>query len=191
MAKPRAPLEQLRASGREAQRLLRERGFESKESVIDKLVKDKDAPTLPGIPPYLPHPWTIRAAQRILYRILQLWRQEATKKEMNELRPFFAFLEKELGKLEAKFRREESKMPELIKSLKEVPVLKYVFGPGRNKENTAAMHRFLVDSLATLLAKNTHPEEVTVTEFANWFLDWSNDLYQLWISPAKRDDNKP
>lgn len=189
MAKLRAPIEQLRESGKEAQRLLRERGFEAREAVIDNLLKDKNAPMLPGIPPYLPHPWTIRAAQRILYDILKLWKQETKAKEQNDLKAFFAFLERELTALEEKFRAEEEGMPELIKSLKEVPVLKYVFGPMRNRENTEAMHRFLVDSLATLLAKTSAPERVTVSEFALWFLDWSNDLFSLWVKPEKSHED--
>lgn len=170
--------------------MLRERGFEARESVIDKLLKEKDAPELPGIPPYLPHPWTIRAAQRILYDILKLWRQETKAKQQNDLKAFFSFLERELNALEDKFKREESEMPELIKSLKEVPVLKYVFGPMRNRENTNAMHRFLVDSLATLLAKTSAPERVTVSEYANWFLDWSNDLFSLWVKPENSHDSE-
>lgn len=186
--KIRAPLEQLIAAGKEARRLLRKRGIEAKDSVLDTILKTEGAPTLPGIPVYLPQPSTILAAQRILYNILLLWREECGEDEerINQIKPFFVFLQAELNELVEKFSKEEQAMPELIKSLKEVPVLKYVFGPTRNRENTAAMHRFLVDGLATLLSKNSEPEKVTVEEFANWFLDWSQDLYDLWVEPKKR-----
>ena len=48
-----------------------------------------------------------------------------------------------------------------------------------------AMQRFYEDSFAVaIVLKNVE----TVSEYANWFLDWTQDLYVLWMKPEKRKD---
>jgi hypothetical protein len=183
--KKRAPIEQLREAGRVARQMLIDKGIHSKESVIDKIVSDAKAPMLPGIPAYLPHEWTIKATQRIMRDILVIWKEECgdDKKKANDITEFWKFIIKELHKQEKIFVKQEREMSELIKVSKEIPVLKDIFAPTRNKDNIIAINRFFVDSFAVgIVLKKNH----STSEYLMWFLDWTQDLHEYWIRPDKR-----
>ena len=185
--KKRLPIEQLREAGEQARKMLAEKGIISKESTIDKLFAEKETPTLPGIPAYLPHQWTLQVAQRMMMDLLILWKQDCkSKNSYNEnITEFFKFVVKELRRQEKKFYKEEQLMSKTIKLLDEVPVLKDVFSPTRKKESMHAIQRFFIDSFAVSITLNGSE---SVSEYANWFLDWTQDLYVLWMKPEKRKD---
>lgn len=187
MKKHRAPQEQLIEAGNQARRMLRERGIEAEELLLDAIMKEDGAPILPGLPPYLPHRWTIKAAQRMMYDLIILWKDHCGKNQdkLNNVTEFFRFVIKELRKQEKVYAREESRMPKLLKSLKVVPVLKEVFSPMRKRENIAAMQRFFIDSFAvSVIVKNNH----STAEYANWFIDWTEDLHKLWTRAEQKKD---
>src|ERR1035441_9020977 len=177
--KKRLPIEQLREVGKKAREMLVTKGILSKNSVIHKVLKDKNAPILPGIPAYIPKGWTIQVAQIIMRDFLIQWKEECKKKRYNveDISTFFKFIVKESRRQERKFKREMDRMPSLIKAMKDIPVLAEVFSPLRKKETMHAMQRFYEDSFAVaIILKNA----TTVSEYANWFLDWTNDLFTTW-----------
>lgn len=189
MAKKRPPIEQLLEAGKIARQMLQDKGLEARESVLDSIVKDKNAPFLPGLPRYLPHQWTVKAAQRIMYDILLMWKEECKddEKKCEDITAFWTFFITELREQEKMFEEDVEKQPELIKGLKEVPVLKDVFAPVRKLENNRAIQRFFVDVFAvSIVLKNNH----TTSEFSNWFLDWTQDLHALWLKPKDRENVK-
>lgn len=187
--KKRPPIEQLKAAGNIAKQMLVDKGILGKKSIINEILNSKDAPTLPGIPAYLPHQWTIQAAQRIMYDLLVIWRNKCKDNaaQLNDITEFFKFVVKELHREESEINKEIVNMPSFLKALKDVPVLKDVFSPIRKKENLKAMHHFFIDSFAVALTlKDNH----TTSDYANWFLEWTQDLYTLWVKPEERKDLK-
>lgn len=186
MTKKRAPIEQLLEAGKIAKQMLQDKGLEARKSVLDEVIKKKDAPVLPGIPVYLPHQWTLKAAQRIMYDILLMWKAECKDDEgkCENVTMFFTFLITQLRDQEKEYDKEVQDQPAFIKSLKEVPVLKDIFAPVRKRDNIKAIQRFFVDCFAvSIVLKNNH----STSEFANWFVDWTQDLYSLWLKPKERD----
>jgi hypothetical protein len=50
-----------------------------------------------------------------------------------------------------------------------------------------AIQRFFIDSFAVAVAlKNNY----STSDYANWFLDWTQDLYALWVKPEQRKNIK-
>lgn len=198
--KKRAPIEQLIEAGKVAKQMLKDKGIEAKSSVLDDIMKTKGSPTLPGIPTYLPHQWTLKAAQRIMYDLLLMWKEECvahpefsvgthkfTEDRGENITEFFTFVIQELRAQEKDYDKEVQDMPKLIKSLKEVPYLKEIFSPVRKRDNIKAIQRFFVDSFAVaIIVKNNR----STSEYVNWFLDWTQDLYALWVAPDERDKIK-
>ena len=185
MEKKRPPIEQLREAGKIARQMLVKRGIITEESVIDKILAEDNAPTLPGIPSYLPHRWTIKATQQIMRDIVILWRDECGDdlSKQENIHRFWLFAQKELYAQAKKFGKESKSMRKAMESMKEVPVLKDVFSPMRKKENAEALHRFIVDSFAVAIVVKHHD---TTSDYLNWFLDWTQDLETLWIQPKRR-----
>ena len=213
MTKKRAPIEQLREAGRAAHKMLIDRGIIAKESVIDQILKDSKSPKLPGIPAYLPHEWTIIASQRIMRDLVVMWKAKTESvaledykikkkkgyvakiivdtKKREDITEFWKFCLVSLKDQEKVFAKEKKAMPaklaEMEKKVGGVPVLKDVFSPMRKEENLNAIQHFLVDSFAVAIVVKKHD---TVTDYLNWFLDWTQDLHFLWVKPAKRKDIK-
>lgn len=187
--KRRIPREQLIEAGKIARKMLREKGIEAKKSILDEIMKSKGAPILPGLPTYLPHRWTLRASQRMLYDIILIWKEECKKdyKKMENITEFWKFMIKQLRKQEKVYKKELKQMPELISSLKQVPFLKDVFSPLQKYETMKAMQRFFVDSFAVSIALK---KNVLTSDYANWFLDWTTDLEKLWLPKKKREKLK-
>ncbi len=179
MKKKRLPIEQLREAGKTAHQMLVDKGIFAKTSIIDEIMSKEDSPTLPGIPPYLPHKWTITTAQRILRNLLIMWREETlndTDKREN-ITEFFKYVISILREEEKRYKKEMKNVPKLFKSIGSIPVIKDVFSPLRKKENTEAIHRFLIDSFAvSIMIKKNYD----VSTYANWFLDWTEEMYNLW-----------
>lgn len=185
MKKPRLPIEQLREAGRKARDLLVEKKIIAKDSFLDRLIHEKDAPMLPGIPAYLPHQWTLRASQQMLYDLLVIWKDQCKNKphKVESITEFFKFVVIELRAQEKKFEKEEKKMGKEIKDMKEVPVLKDIFSPGRKREISKTIQRFFIDSFAVSLVLK---QNTSTSEYANWFLDWTENMRRIWST----DDQK-
>ena len=189
--KKRLPIEQLREAGRLAKQMLIDRGILAKESVIDKILKDSKAPTLPGIPSYLPHEWTLKASQRIMRDIVVVWKDKCKndQKKLQNITEFWKFVIAQLREQEREFGKELTAMSGQVKtmdeSMKDVPVLKDIFSPMRKKENINAIQRFLIDSFAVAVVLKQHHN---TSEYLNWFIDWTQDMYLLWVQPKKRKD---
>lgn len=184
MGKKRLPIEQLRSVGKIARELLVEKGILAKDSILDRIVNDKDAPMLPGIPAYLPHQWTIKATQRMLYDLIVMWKIQCkgNLRKSEDITEFFKFVIGELRKQTKIFMKEEKKMAGEIKNFKEVPVLKEVFSPIQKRETAKVIQRFFMDSFAVaiVLKNNT-----STSEYANWFLDWTEEMKKIWVKTDK------
>ena len=189
MAKKRLPIEQLKAAGKAAKEMLVKRGIEAEHSIIDDIVGTENAPKLPGIPPYLPHRWTLSAAQRILYDLLIMWKAESKEEDRDNITLFFQFVVAKLREQEVEYNKELVQMPKTFKEMEEgnIPVIKDIFMPMRKKENLKAIQRFLIDSFAVAIILKRHE---SVADYSNWFLDWTQDLFLLWIAPDKRAEEK-
>lgn len=180
--KQRAPIEQLREASKLAREMLVKKGILSDKSIIDEIIQKEGAPLLPGIPAYLPHRWTIKASQRIMFDILIMWKDKTKKdqKTQESITAFFKFVIEEMRKQDLKYQDEINKMSSSLKTLTNIPVLKEVFSPVRKKENIHAIQHFFVDSFAVaIMLKQNH----TTSEYANWFLDWTESMHTLWTAP--------
>lgn len=187
--KRRLPHEQLVAAGKIARAMLVEKKIIAEDSVLDRIVNDKDAPMLPGIPAYLPHQWTIRAAQRMFYDILVTWKVECrdNTKKVENITAFFKFLISELRAQEIEFARQEKMMAAEIKQINDAPVLKDVFSPIQKKEVAKSIQRFFIDSFAiSVMLKSNH----TTSDYANWFLDWTEKMNEIWTKPKEEIKTK-
>jgi len=193
--KKRQSIDQLREAGKIATEMLRDRHIIADKSVIDQILQDSKAPTLPGIPAYLPHEWTIKAAQRVMRDIVIMWKEEfkdnPSARQKDDITEFWKFVVMKMRELETDFNREIVAIPAQVRKMEkqvgEVPLLKDVFGPWRKKENERAILHFLVDSFAiAVVVKQNH----SVGEYLEWFLEWTQDLHLLWIKPQKRKDFK-
>jgi hypothetical protein len=178
MSKKRAPIEQLKEAGRQAIKMLAKKGITTEASILDAILLDKTSPPIPGIPAYLPHQNTLKTAERIMFNLILLWREECTK------HPEFAIVKEDTkGNREDNitefFRFISQEMQEVEKAL-----IKDVFGPMRNLENAKAIHRFFIDSFAIAIVLKSND---TTADYANWFIEWTQDLYALWVTPDKRD----
>src|ERR1051326_3682426 len=177
--KKHAPIEQLRKAGAEARKKLIERGIVTEENSVQRLMKDKPKMILPGIPSYIPHKWTIKASQRLVYDLLKIWQEEAklSKKNVENLAFFIEFVVAELNKQEFLSKKKMKVMEKMIGRMKNVPVLGKIFEPINQFETTKAMNKFMVDSFAVAIMVNGQVS--STSEFAEWFLDWTNDIYSI------------
>jgi hypothetical protein len=190
--KLRAPTEQLREAGKVARQMLVKKGFIAEKSIIDGLLKKKGAPKLPGIPPYIPRPDTIKVTQRVMRDLVIMWKDECVRnpsykaldrtltegKDQN-ITEFFKFVLASLDEREEKFDKDMKKMKTtyINKVINDVPVIKEIFYPMRNKENLSALHHFFIDSFAlSIIIKSNH----NTSSYLNWFLDWTEEMYKLW-----------
>ena len=176
--KKRAPRKQLIEAGRIATKLAIERGLRSKDSVIDMLILDKTAPTLPGLPPYLPHRWTLKASQRMMYDMLLLWKNDS--KDQENIGEFFRFVIKEFAIQIENANKEVQETEKNIKTMKTVqntPVIREIFAPVQKKTTLKALQKFYIDCFAIAVMLKHNDE---VSEYAEWFLDWTNSLDHYW-----------
>ncbi len=189
MRKKRPPIKQLREAGRVAQEMLVQRGLQAKDSIIDNILNTRDAPALPGVPAYLPRPWTIESAQRMFRDLLVIWISKCREKDVNQnsedITEFWKFLVKEMRDQVTGINQEIVEMPRLLKQMKKVPFVKDIFSPMQKKETLKVMQRFFIDSFAIAIVLKNHS---SVSAYANWFLDWTQQLNQLWTAPEKRKE---
>lgn len=179
MNKRRAPYKQLMKAGKIANDELVKRGVLSSDNLVAELIRHNPKTLLPGIPSYLPHKWTVRSAQRLMYDLLRLWQYETKDpKQQDNLTMFIEFSIKEMKIQEDRAKKKMDMMPTLFMGMKDVPVLGEIFAPVNQYETTKAMTKFFVDCFAVSVIVNG--EVSTTTEFTKWFLKWSNDLYTMW-----------
>jgi len=89
--------------------MLQEKGIEAKKSILDEITNTEGTPMLPGIPYYLPHRWTLKKSQQIMYDLLLLWKDQCgqdKKKDPENITQFFQFIITELRKQEKDYDRE-------------------------------------------------------------------------------------
>ncbi len=184
----RAPLSQLRNVAQEAFRLLVKRRVVSEKNILEELAKDANAPVLPGVPSYLPHRWTIQAAQIAMHTIIKDW----VKKTNNDLMKqdnaseFFKYVISRMQEEEKKFKRDVKKTERMIKDMEDAPLLSDIFSPLQKYRTTKAMHKFFIDSFAISVIVHMNG---STGEYADWFLnDWSPALFKLWSRRDKKDD---
>jgi uncharacterized protein YifE (UPF0438 family) len=180
MIKKRLPIEQLREAKIIADEMLKKKGVIARDSIINAIEKDPNAPMLPGIPSYLPHEWTIAAGQLMLYRITKAWMSlnKNNNREIEKIDKFFIYILKRLKEEESKFKKDEKKMSKLIKKVKNVPILSEVFAPTRNKETAYALQKFFADSFAVAIVLKRND---TTSSYIDWFLnEWTVSMIGLW-----------
>lgn len=185
MEKKHAPIEELREAGKEANRLLREKGIHTRESTIDRILKENKT-VLPGIPAYLPHRWTLQESRRYMRDIIRLWveKNKKNQKRQENTSAFFAFLVTEMTRIEEEAQKKVNETPTLLKSLTEKLWVWRVFTPLRILETTQAITRFMVDSFAVSMVVKEHH---TTTEFAEWFMKWTLEMETFWMSKEEKD----
>ena len=187
--KKHAPINQLREAGREAQRMLVERGIHTPESAVDRILKENKV-ILPGIPAYLPHRWTLQESRRYMRDIIKLWidkNKSDAKKQENTLK-FFGFLVKQLEEVEKIAKERVDKTPEILRSMGDTKIpIHRVFSSLQLLETTQAITRFMVDAFAVSMVVKEH---ATTTEFAEWFMSWTLKLEEYWARNEQKDGTK-
>lgn len=184
--KKHAPIKQLKAAAAEAEKMLIERGLQTPESTINRILKENKV-VLPGIPAYLPHRWTLEQSRRYMRDILKLWvdKNAKSQKRQENTSAFFAFLVNQLTDLEEGMQKKVNDMPKLLKAMSNQKILLHrAFSPLQQLETTQAITRFMVDSFAVSMVVREHH---TTTEFAEWFMQWTLNLEEYWAKRETKD----
>lgn len=186
MKKHRAPIEQLRIAGEEARQQLIKRGIISSQNLEVETAKRHPGLILPGIPAYLPHKWTIKSSQRIMYDIFKMWQfKNKDSKKVDDLASFIEFCITEMNHQEETAKKKMKTQEKLLNKLKSVPVLAKIFEPMNTYETIKGIKKFFVDSFAVSVIVNG--EVHTTGEFADFFFTWTDKLYTIW---EKQDGKK-
>ncbi|MHB8483586.1 MAG: hypothetical protein ACYDBV_12770 [Nitrospiria bacterium] len=182
MRKKRPSREELLEAGKFAKDLLVKRKIilSEKDSAIDKILKDEKAPPLPGIPAYLPYPWTIHATRRVIFDLGKAWQIEVDESDPKKNRgpEFFKFAIEGLNK-------PESDIAGFIE--KTVEEKKYDQRFLSRKDALKAIRRFMVDSFAISVIAKSH---IDTADFFEWFMEWSDRLLNLWPTSVRFVDAK-
>jgi hypothetical protein len=181
MTKKHAPIEKLREAKKEADRLMIDKyKVRAKESVIDTIEATHGEVTLPGIPSYLPFPWTINATRRILYDIARLWQLHTEKENLKseDVTEFFKFVLNEL--------RETTGIIEQLMA-KTVRDKKFDTRYLHQREAVAGVKKFLVDSFAVSVLEK---QNSSVSDYLEWFFDWTDSLLAKYAERSRSIDGK-
>jgi len=171
MKKRRPPRKQLLEAGKFARELLAERKIilPKEKSAVDTIMQTKGAPMLPGIPAYLPYPWTINGSRRILYDLAREWEHEHKSDGLlNNITEFFKFVVKAL-------REEESVINQKIHIT--VQTKEYDFRFLHQKDAIKGIRKLLVDSFAVSIIAKSNTDVVAYLE---WFQEWTENLLKQW-----------
>lgn len=190
MIKKRAPITQLLEAGEEARKKLVERGLLSSENVVVRTAKEHPKLILPGMPSYIPHKWTIKSSQRIMYDLFKMWQfnTKGENKKTNNLALFIEFAITEMNHQEEVAKKKMEVQEGMLKYLKKVPVLGKIFEPINQYETIRGIKKFFVDSFAVALIVNG--EVATTGAFASFFFTWTDELYKIWeTKDVKRKSN--
>ena len=188
MDKKRPPIEQLLEAGEEARKKLVEKGVLSADNLVEQTAKKHPDLILPGIPSYLPHKWTIKDSQRMMYDIFKMWqfenKREGVEDKTENLTAFIEFCIKEMNYHEEVAKKKMDTQGSMIKHLKKVPVLGKIFEPMNQYQTIKGIRKFFVDSLAVAIIVNG--ETATTSEFAEFFFNWTEKLYKIWESQNEK-----
>jgi hypothetical protein len=182
--KRHAPTKQLKKAAKIANDRLKELGIITGESSIEKIKKDFPHVKLPGIFPYLPHKWTLRQSQRVMYDLFRMWQYKNTEdkvldeKTSENFIKFFEFAIKELEFIEKRAKDEMKEKKLQISDTSEVILLQQVFAPVNLYETTKAIKKFFIDGFAEAIIVNG--KNSSTGEFAEWFFQWTDDMYAIW-----------
>jgi hypothetical protein len=186
--KKRAPIKQLLEAGEEARKKLVERGILSSENIVARTAKEYPKLVLPGIPSYIPHKWTIKSSQRIMYDLFKMWQFNCKdKKKAENLTLFIEFAITEMNHQEEVAQKKMKTQEGMLKYITKVPVLGKIFEPVNQYETIRGIKKFFVDSFAVALMVNGHT--TTTGGFANFFFTWTDDLYKIWESKDDKTKN--
>ena len=179
MAKKRQEFKKLVESGKAARDILSERGIIKKDdqSLIAGILQDPNAPILPGgansptsAQPYLPRPWTINAARRVMMDMARMWKHdidETDPKRMNGLE-FFKFVLEQLSIPESKLN---------VAIAKTVEDKEYDQKFLSQRDTVDALKKLYIDSFAISVISGTSND---VADFLEWFIEWTDRLLNLW-----------
>lgn len=176
---------------REVQKFARDyevrKGLIHEESVIDRLARDPNAPVLPGLPSYLPRPWTIHQTRRVVYDLGREW--QATHKEnpqmagnIAEFAKFGVSVLNEQVKKHRKSMKDMSKVVDDYVATDTAVAPHDVFKPIENYETAKAIRQFIIDSLAVAIIVKRYDD---TADFLEWFMGWTNQLLDQW-TPQQR-----
>ena len=164
--------EKLIEAGNFAKDLLTEKGLilPKEKSAIDKILSTDGAPTLPGIPAYLPYPWTIHATSRVLYDLSREWELNTKRdpSKQNNISEFFKFVVNTL-------KEEERNLN--VKIHMTVQERKYDFRLLHRKDAIKGVRKLLVDSFAVSIIAKSNDD---VASYLDWFHGWSERLIKQW-----------
>jgi hypothetical protein len=185
--KNRPPIEQLREAGRIAKEMLKQKGIIG--ATLEEIVKDANAPILPGIPSYLPHKWTIAKAGMGMGEILREWLAACgrNKKRFSNCTLFFKFAVKYSEKKVKLKKMEKIMMGMSLKELDDVPVLSQIMKPMQDFQVMKALLKFYIDSFAVSVMVQ---QNASTEEYYEWFYDWLGALYKLWEKKENADAQK-
>lgn len=171
MKKKHAPLKELKKSEAFAKEILRERGFilPKGNSAIDTILHSKNAPTLPGIPAYLPYPWLINATRRIIYDLGREW--QAVKKDAKEADNIAGFIRFVIGRLNEEEAKAVFDVHETVRKKE------YDFKYLHRRDSVKGVRRFIVDSFAVSVVVKSNADTAVYLE---WFYEWTERLLQFW-----------
>lgn len=177
--KKHASLKKLREAKELADELSIERGLRTKDSAVEEIRNTITGPILPGIPNYLPYPWTINNSKRVMYDMLVLWKNTmGREREADDAISFFKFVLKEMRE-QKELTYDEIQKGRIMKryDIKLLWKLKAVDG----------VYKFFVDAFAVsvIVRKNE-----SVVDFAEWFDEWTKDLLNQWDENQRNIDGK-
>lgn len=152
--------------------------------MLAEIMSTKGAPVLPGIPPYLPHRHTLKESQRMMRDFLVMWRDKHEKEQkLEDFGAFSEFVIRYMMDMEHEYNKEIVNTPKMMRALKGTPVLKDVFDPMYKKTALKSMRHFFSASFVVAgILKQKH----STSEYADWFLTWTQELYKLWLSAEER-----
>lgn len=181
--KKRAPIEKLREVKEFADDYLISRGMQlpHEQSALARIFSTDNGPILPGVPAYLPYPWTINTTRRVLYDLTREWQlstsNDSTKAE-SDITHFFRFVIKGLEDKDSEIR---DRMQFSIKTQQ------YDLKLFHKKHAVEGIAKFLVDSFAVAVVEKSIAD---VPEYLEWFMRWTDSLLLQWGQNIREIDGK-
>lgn len=180
--KKHAPIGKLRDAARLADEILKDKGLVQKQSVIQEIEGQRDALVLPGPPGrrYIPPPWVINNARRVLYDVCLMYKNDVKegKAGSKSIDDFFRYCAGVMRDVEVEARR---KIAQTVREKKyDVKLLHY-------KDAAAGIKQLLIDSFAVsiVLKQNTD-----VANFVEWFMEWTERILEKYPENVRNADGK-
>ena len=174
--KKRAPYLQLKQASEYARQLGFAKKIVSEKSILDKIKDDPNAPILPGMPPYLPHRWTLDAMRNIIMDIVKKWvtHCKGEEEKQEQMKQFCIFAIRYMEDSERKWQRKVR----ATKINEKDGLISEIFSDEKHLKATHSMKEFLIASFNVSVIVN---QNMTVSEYLEWSLeDWIPKLNKLW-----------